>query len=99
MELSKKTTILFSPELHERLTRLAERRGTSLGNLVREACQAQYGLVSAEERIKAVQELGGLSLPVAEPSELKRQSVPDPDDLLPGRESDKSPESGSEHAQ
>jgi hypothetical protein len=43
MELSKKTTILFSPDTHARLTALAARRGTSLGDLVREACVAQYG--------------------------------------------------------
>lgn len=44
MELSKKTTILFSPETHERLTELAARRGVSLGELVRDACVAQYGI-------------------------------------------------------
>jgi predicted DNA-binding protein len=83
MELSRKTTILFPPELHERLARLAARRGTSLGGLVREACQAYYGLVPREERITAVEELAALSLPVAEPAVLERESVPRPDDLLP----------------
>ena len=83
MELSKKTTILFPPELHGRLTRLAELRGSSLGELVREACRERYGLVSEEERLEAVRELEALSLPVGEPEELERESVPDPDDLLP----------------
>ena len=35
MELSKKTTILFSPDLHERLAHLAKQRNTSIGELVR----------------------------------------------------------------
>jgi predicted DNA-binding protein len=83
MELSKKTTILFPPELHDRLVRLAARRGTSLGGLVREACEAQYGLVPEEERVAAVKELSALSLPVAPPPEMERESVPRPEDLLP----------------
>jgi predicted DNA-binding protein len=77
MELSKKTTILFSPETHERLTDLAARRGKSLGELVREACVAQYGLVDAETRVAAVATLTALSLPVGTPREMKEESVPD----------------------
>jgi hypothetical protein len=84
MELSKKTTILFPPDLHDRLVRLAAQRGTSLGGLVREACEAQYGGVPEEERIDAVRELATLSLPVATPQVLERESVPRPEDLLPG---------------
>jgi hypothetical protein len=42
MELTKKTTILFPPDLHDPLTQLASKRGTSLGALVREACEARY---------------------------------------------------------
>lgn len=84
MELSKKTTILFPPDLHDQLVRLADRRGTSLGQLVREACEAQYGLVPPEERLEAVEELRHLSLPVASPDVMERESVPSADDLLPG---------------
>lgn len=80
-ELSKKTTILFSPELHERLTRLAEQRGGSLGWLVREACVRQYGLVAGEDRLAAVQSLEALSLPVGDPIQMKRESL-----LRPGGE-------------
>ncbi len=64
MELSKKTTLLFSPELHSRLTSLAARRGVSLGELVREACEAQFGLGGSPDRIDAARALGALSLPV-----------------------------------
>ncbi len=83
MELTKKTTILFSPELHRRLADLAARRGRSMGDLVREACEIQYGVIGSREQLAAVGELSRLALPVSTPAEMKRQSVPDPDALLP----------------
>lgn len=83
MELSKKTTILFPPDLHERLVRLAEQKHTSLGDLVRSACQRQYGLASAEERLGAVRDVAALRLPVGTPEEMAAESVPDPDESLP----------------
>ena len=83
MELTKKTTILFPPDLHDQLSRLAELRGTSLGDLVRKACEIQYGLVPVDARLEAVRELIGMSLPVGDPADLTRESVPAPEDLLP----------------
>jgi hypothetical protein len=77
MELTKKTTILFPPDFHERLSRLAKQQGTSLGDLVRKACEIQYGLVSTETRLEAVRQLAALSLPVGKPGTMKRESVPD----------------------
>ncbi len=83
MELSRKTTILLSPGIHDHLTEIAKRRRTSLGQLVREACEARYGLVSPEERASAVEELGRLRLPVGAVSRMKRESLAKPEDLLP----------------
>lgn len=83
MELVKKTTILFPPELHARLVKLAKRRHSSLGSLVREACEHQYGMPGTDERIEAARALRALRLPVGRVGTMKRQSVPDPDDLLP----------------
>jgi len=83
MEYSKKTTILFTPELHERLVQLARQKGLSLGQLVRSACEAQYGLLAAEDRLQAVSELGRLSLPVADTRTMKEESVLDSADILP----------------
>lgn len=83
MELSKKTTILFSPEFHRRLTEYAARRGVSLGELVREACTLTYGLVDTATRVNAVAALGALRLPIGDPSTMKHESVPNPADLLP----------------
>ncbi len=83
MELRKKTTILFSREQHRLLTRLAREQRTSLGDLVRSACKAQYGTSSMTERIRAAEVLGRFSLPVDDVETMKRQSVPDPSELLP----------------
>ncbi len=83
MDLSKKTTLLFPPDLYSELTRLAQLRGISLGELVRRACEAQYGLVSRESRLAAVRELEAMSLPVGEPEQMERESVPAPSDLMP----------------
>jgi hypothetical protein len=80
---TKKITVLFSPELHERLSRLAENRRASLEDLVRRACELQYGFLSSEARLDAVRELAGLSLPLADSSVLEQESVPAAGDLLP----------------
>ena len=82
MELSKKTTILFSPDLHQRLARLAAQRRTSIGDLVRTAVERQYGLVSPEERLEAVSALGELGLPVGSPEQMEEESVPTPEEIL-----------------
>ena len=83
MDLSKKTTILFSPELHRRLAGIAERQGVSLGELVREACEAKYGVLADPRRTDAAKALGKLRLPVGTVDRMKKESQPDPDDLLP----------------
>src|SRR5207244_1696862 len=81
MELSKKTTILFSPDLYAHLERLAEERSKSLGQLVREACVERYGFVSRADRLAAVEALGRLRLPVGTVEQIKRECVPDPKPL------------------
>ena len=82
-KLTKKTTILLQPELHRRLTRLADQRRTSIGELIRSAVERQYGLGGSEERLRAVHALASMSLPVGSPEEMKRESVPGPEELLP----------------
>jgi hypothetical protein len=76
MELVKKTTILFSPGLHAHLARVARREKLSLGELVRRACESQYGAVPGKDRFEAVAAIRRLSLPVASPARMKAQSVP-----------------------
>lgn len=82
MGLSKKTTILFPHELHARLVRLARQRGTSLGELVRAACEKQYGLVSEEDRLEALRRLSGSALPAADPATMNEESTPTTEELL-----------------
>ncbi len=81
MEPLKKTTILFPAELHRHLARTARQRGTSLGDLVRKACESEYGRVTDADRLAAARALGQLRLSVADPATLKRQSVPRPKGL------------------
>ncbi|MCI0414361.1 type II toxin-antitoxin system HicB family antitoxin [bacterium] len=81
MELSKKTTVLFPPDLHEKLTKLALQQGVSMGELIRNACEQLYGIASKDDRVSAVRELAALSLPVASPRKMKLQSVPRPKEI------------------
>lgn len=78
-----KTTILLTPSLHERLTRLARQRGTSMGQLIRSAVEAQYGLVETEDRLAAVAALGALCLPVDTPAAMKAESIPYDEEPVP----------------
>ncbi len=78
MELIKKTTILFSPALHAHLAQVARREHVSLGELVRRACQTQFGMVPGKNRLEAAAAIRRLSLPVADTARMKAQSVPRP---------------------
>jgi len=77
MGVSRKTTILLPAELHERLSRLAEHRGTTLGALVRQACEIQYASLPIDARLEAVRELSSFHLPVGDPEDLESESVPE----------------------
>jgi hypothetical protein len=77
-EPPKKTTILFPAGLHRHLARTARQQHTSLGDLVRKACEARYGSTSSDERLAAVRALGEMSLAVADPATMKRQSIAKP---------------------
>lgn len=83
MELSKKTTILLTPDLHDKLSRLASNKGISLGEVIRQACEKQYGITSMSDRVDAVRRLAALALPVGDVATMKDESVPTPDALLP----------------
>lgn len=75
MELSKKTTVLFPPELYDDPANLARQRKSSVGELIRDACRAQYFLTTRSERLALVDELAALRLPVGTVEEMERESV------------------------
>jgi hypothetical protein len=55
--LTKRLQVLVTPQQRRRLAAEAQRRGSSVGELVREAIDSIVGGVSAEERQRAVEEI------------------------------------------
>ncbi len=64
--LTKKTTILFAPDLYRQLESLAEASKTSVAMLIRQAVIQQYFLADRKKRLAAVQALRKMDLPVAD---------------------------------
>ena len=75
MDLTKKTTILLSPRLYEMLKGLSKVKKRSIGDLIRTACEMQYGLTRADEALSAIDALAELELPVDTTDAMKRESV------------------------
>ena len=75
MELNKKTTILFSHKQFDLLKRIAAVRRTSIGELIRKACEHEYGLVHKSEAEEAVDALAELSLPAYDIEQMKAEIV------------------------
>lgn len=53
---------------------LPSQKGVSMGELIRSACEQQYGILSRDGRISAARALSMLSLPVASPRKMKNDS-------------------------
>jgi predicted transcriptional regulator len=81
MRLTHKTTILLSKGLHRQLSQLAQERGQSLGELVRQACERQYGMADADARLAAVEAMAAMRLPVGPVEQMIAESVAVPQDL------------------
>lgn len=73
--LTKKTTILFSPDLYRQLEALAEATKTSVANLVRQAVIQQYFLADRKKRMAAVYALRKMELPVADWETMEQEIV------------------------
>lgn len=72
-QMTKKTTILFPPKLYKHLSRVAKRQGRSVGDLVRDAVEIQYGEGGVEARLRAVDALLRVKASVREPAELEEE--------------------------
>jgi predicted DNA-binding protein len=81
MRLTHKTTVMLSEPLHRQLSQLAAERGQSMGELVRQACERQYGMADVEARLAAVEALRAMRLPVGPVEQMIAESVPAPRDL------------------
>ena len=75
MELSHKTTILFSEDQFSSLKSMAKVKGKSVGELIRRACEQVYASNSKDGAINAVMELEKLDLPVSSVEEMKMEQV------------------------
>jgi len=71
--LSKKTTVLFEPAKYEALKRIARSRRKTVGQLIRESVEVRFGLCSPEERLRAVEAIGMMGLPVGGWEQMERE--------------------------
>ena len=79
--LTERLQILVSPEQRRRLEDEAERRGTSVAGVVREAVDTQLTTVSREERIRAVKEIAAMKAEYLPPDELNQLIEEQHDDV------------------
>jgi predicted DNA-binding protein len=73
MSLTRRLSVLLSPDLYERTERMASQTGRSLGDLVREALERLLNEQSESGRLAAVERLASLNLPVGTPDGVSGQ--------------------------
>ena len=74
--MTKKSTILFPPILYQELQVAARQQGRSVGDLVREAVEIQYGSGGVAARLRAVDALAQLDDDVSDdPRQLESEIV------------------------
>ncbi|OFW64226.1 MAG: hypothetical protein A2Z35_00795 [Actinobacteria bacterium RBG_19FT_COMBO_36_27] len=71
----KKTTLLFEEDVYEKLKEKARRENVSIGGLVREAVAAYYGIKNKEDKLKALDRLKSLNLPVADYESMEKEII------------------------
>ena len=74
--LTRRTQLLLDDELHERLRRLADERGMSLGALIREAIDEKLAQGTRDARAEAARRLlAAEPMPVEDWPEMKREMI------------------------
>lgn len=68
-------SVHFSDEELARLEALAQARRTSIDQLIHEAVRQAYLRPTTAERVAAVRRMAELSLPVADPEQMERESA------------------------
>jgi len=70
--LKERMQILISTEQRRRLEREAQRRGTSVASVIRDAVDAQLGGVTPDDRRAALEEIRAMRAQFIPPDELDR---------------------------
>ena len=73
MALTRRLSVLLSPDLYDRTEKLATRSGRSLGEVVRDALERILSEQSEQGRLAAVERLASLNLPVGTPDGVATQ--------------------------
>jgi len=71
----KKTTLLFEEEVYEKLREKSKLQNVSIGELVREAVAAYYGIKNKEDKLKALSKLKSLNLPVSDYDSMEKEII------------------------
>ena len=69
----KKATLLFDEEVYEKLRKKSNIDNVSIGELVREAVAAYYGIKSKEEKLKSLDRLKSMNLSVRSPENIEEE--------------------------
>jgi predicted DNA-binding ribbon-helix-helix protein len=72
MARTRRAQILMEPQEYDRLEVLAQRRGCSVAELIRQAVQEKY-LVAATDRMRVVEGILSLDIPVSDWDVLKKE--------------------------
>lgn len=73
--LSKKTTILFSPDLYRQLEDIAEASKISVAELIRQAVIKQYLLSDKKKRLAAVEHLAKIGGPISDWKTIEKEII------------------------
>jgi len=69
----KKATLLFDEDVYEKLREKSLIDDVSIGELVREAVSVYYGIRNTEEKLKSLDKLSSMKLPVGSPELIEQQ--------------------------